>query len=192
MTGVGSRWKRLDLPVWVAFAILLGAGAALTGAAETRTTTAADPQGALRIAYPTGWIATPGTDHLVDVQHPESGAAVPTRLIVTRESAAPGRSLSQLASETVLARTQQLAMYRVLAQRELRLGGRDALAIEYAFVADPHETVLTAQRLPVVVRGIEVIVLADGVAYGIDIRAAAGVYDREWPTIDRILRGIRL
>jgi hypothetical protein len=191
-TDVGSRWRRLDLPVWIAFAILLGAGAALTGAVEARTVSVADPQGSLRIAYPAGWFGTPGSTALVDVQHPESGAGVPTRLIVTREPVTSGRSLAQLASETVLARTQQLAMYRVLAQRELRVGGRDALAIEYAFVADPHEAVLTAQRLPVVMRGVEVIALADGAAYTIDIRAAAGVYDRERPTIDRILRGIRL
>jgi hypothetical protein len=192
MTSVGSRWRRLDLPVWVAAAILLAVGTALTGAVEARTSTLADPQGPLRLAYPAGWIATPGSPHLLDVQHPQSEAGVPTRLIVTREAQASGRSLSQIAGETVLARTQQLAMYRVLAQRELRLGGREALAIDYAFVADPHEAVISAQRLPVVVRGLEVIALADGIAYAIDVRAAATVFDRERPTIDRILRGIRL
>ena len=192
MTNVGSRWMRLDLPVWVAFAIMLGVGTALFGAVEARTTTQADPQGSLRVAYPAGWIATPGSSHLLEVQDPLSGAAVPTRLIVTRESISGGRTLSQIASETVLARTQQLAMYRVLAQRDLRVGGHDALAIDYAFVADPHETVLTAQRLPAVIRGTEVIVLAGGVAYTIDVRAVAAIFDRERSTIDRILRGIRL
>lgn len=192
MTNVGSRWTRLDLPVWVTFAILLGIGTALTGAVEARTTTQADPQGPLRVAYPRGWIPTPGSPYLLDVQHPQSGAAVPMRLIVTREPVTGARSLSQVASETVLARTQQLAMYRVLAQREVRLGGRDALAIDYAFVADPHETVLTAQRLPVAVRGTEVIAIAGAVAYSIDVRAAATIFDRERSTIDRILRGIQL
>lgn len=192
MTNVGSRWMRLDLPVWVAFAILLGIGTALIGAVEARATTQADPQGSLRVVYPAGWIATPGSPHLLDVQDPLSGAAVPTRLIVTRESIGSERTLSQIASETVLARTQQLAMYRVLTQRDLRIGGRDALAIDYAFVGDPHETVLAAQRLPAVIRGTEVIVLAGGVAYTIDVRAAASIFDRERSTIDRILRGIRL
>ena len=192
MTNVGSRWMRLDLPVWVAFAILLGIGTALIGAVEARTITQADPQGSLRVTYPAGWIATPGSPHLLDVQDPLSGAAVPTRLIVTRESIGSGRTLSQIASETVLARAQQLAMYRVLAQRDLRIGGRDALAIDYAFVGDPHETVLAAQRLPAVMRGTEVIVLADSVAYAIDVRAVASIFDRERSTIDHILRGIRL
>jgi len=192
MTNVGSRWMRLDLPVWVTFAILLGIGTALIGAVEARTITQADPQGSLRVAYPAGWIATPGSPHLLDVQDPMSGAAVATRLIVTREAIGSGRTLSEIASETVLARAQQLAMYRVLTQRDLRIGGRDALAIDYAFVGDPHETVLAAQRLPAVIRGTEVIVLADRVAYTIDVRAAASIFDRERSTIDRILRGIRL
>jgi hypothetical protein len=191
-SGVGGRWTRLDLPVWVALAVMLGIGSALIGAVEARTISLADPQGSLRVQYPAGWIATPGAPGLLDVQDPLSGAAVPTRLIVTRETRAAGQTLSQIAGETVLNRTQQFAMYRVLRQRDVRVGGKNALAIDYAFVADPHEAVLSAQRLPVVMRGTEVVVLADGVVYFIDIRATAALFDRERSTIRRILRGIQL
>jgi hypothetical protein len=65
------------------------------------------------------------------------------------------------------------------------------VAIEYAFVADPHQGALTAERLPVVMRGVETVVLIDGTVYHIDFRAAAGAFSRARPALDRILREIQ-
>jgi hypothetical protein len=83
-------------------------------------------------------------------------------------------------------------MYRVVAERAARVGGKDALVIEYAFVEDPHESVLAAARLPVVVRGLHVVVFADSVTYHIDLRSAAVIFEQERRQFDAILREIQL
>jgi hypothetical protein len=187
-----ERWTRMDLPVWVALAVLLALGCAIVRSVDGRTTSFADPQGRLRLRYPAGWLAVPGSSGLLDVQDPLSGAPVPARLRVTREERTAGQSLTLAASETALARSQQLPMYRVIAQRPLQVAGQDAVAIDYAFVDDPHGTVLFAERLPVVVRGAEAVFLANGSIYHIDVRAPAGASTGARPLLDRVLRSVRL
>ncbi len=187
-----ARWKQLDLPVWVAFAVMLALGWLVIGNVEARTISFADPQGSLRLRYPAGWLPVPGATSTLEVQDPLSGAAVPTRLIVVREPRVPDRTLGQVSTEAALARSQRLAMYRVLSEGSVRVGGRDALAVEYAFVEDPHESVLAAQRVPVVVRGLDVVVFADGVTYHVDLRAAAAIFEQERRAFERILREIQL
>jgi len=186
-----DRWKRLDLPLWVAVAVMVAVGWLVIRSVEARTVSFADPQGSLRVRYPEGWLPVPGSTAALDVQDPLTGAAVPTRLIVVREPRVPDKSLGQVSTETALARSQQLAMYRVVAERAGRVGGKDALIIEYAFVEDPHESVLAAARLPVVVRGLQVVVFADGVTYHIDLRSAAVIFEQERRQFDAILREIQ-
>jgi len=72
------------------------------------------------------------------------------------------------------------------------VGGRDAVAVDYAFVADPHQSVLAAERLPVVMRGTEVVVATDQTVYRMDLRAAAGVIDRAQVRFERILHEVQL
>lgn len=184
--------KRLDLPVSVALAVMLTAGWALLGSVEARTITFADPQGTLRLNYPSGWLAVPGSPNLLEVADPLSGAGIPISLTLTRQERPADRTLERIVSEGIPARSQQLVMYRVLGQRPLRVAGRDAVAVEYAFVTEPHEAVLAAERLPVVVRGIEVVILTNGAVYRVDLRSAAGTFDRARAFLERTLREIQL
>jgi hypothetical protein len=186
-------WKaRRDLPVWIALVVLLGVGWSVKSSVESRTTVFADPHGSLRIAYPAWWVSAPGSPAILDVRDPLSGAVVPTGLTVTQEPRPAGQSLDQVTRSEVLARSQQLAMYRVLSVDAVKVGGQDARQIEYAFVADPQGVAFNTQRLPVVVRGLELIVPAGSGVYRIDFRAAGDVFDgarRVWAGIER---GIRL
>lgn len=184
--------RRLDLPVWIAAVVMLAAGWGLVRSADARTIGFADAQGSLRLQYPAGWSPVPGSAALLEVQDPLSGAPVATTLMVERAPRPADQTLDQIAREGVLERSQQLAMYRVLRQRAIRVGGRDAVAVDYAFVADPHQSVLAAERLPVVTRGTEVVVATDKAVYRIDIRAAAGVIGRAQVRFERILREVQL
>ena len=186
-----ERWKRLDLPLWVAVVVMLAVGWLVIRNVEARTVSFTDPQGSLRVRYPEGWFPVPGSTAVLDVQDPLTGAAVPSRLIVVRQPRVPDKSLGQVSTETTLGRSQQLPMYRVLAERAGRVGGKDALVTEYAFVEDPHESVLAAARLPVVVRGLHVVVFADGTVYHVDVRAAAPIFEHERRRFNAILRDIQ-
>ncbi|MDQ7858466.1 MAG: hypothetical protein QN174_03315 [Armatimonadota bacterium] len=174
--------------VWMTVAVMVGAGWALAGAVEARTVLFADPQGPLRLRYPAAWFAVPGSPNLLEVQDPLSGAAFPAGLIVTREPRPPDRTLDQIVRDGVLARVERLAMYRVLRERPVRVAGQESVAVEYAFVADPHHAVVAAERVPVVVWGKEVVVPAGGVVYRIDLRAVVHQEDRARMLLTRVLR----
>ncbi len=188
-----GRWQtRRDLPVWVALAVLLTLGWGLKNSVEGRTALFTDPAGSLRIRYPVGWLAVPGSTALLEVRDPLSGAGVPTSLIVTREPRPADRVPDDIARARILARMRQLDMYRVLSAEPTKVAGKDAVAVSYVFVADPHEIALEMQRIPVVVRGLEFIVPAGSAVYHVDFQAAQAAFDAARPALERILRAIQL
>jgi hypothetical protein len=184
--------RRLDLPVWIALVVMLAAGWSVLRSTDAQTVEFADAQGPLRLRYPAAWLRVPGSTALLEVQDPLSGAPVATTLLAHRSARQAEQSLDQAAREGAFDRSQQLPMYRVIRQRPTRVGGRDAVAVDYAYIADPHESVLNAERLPVVMRGTEVVVFADQTVYRIDLRAAAAASDRARAQFDRILREVHL
>jgi hypothetical protein len=190
-TGVVPPRGRVDAQVWIALIVLVALGLALVRSVETRMTEFTDQQGGLRAAYPSSWIPVPGSSAVLDVQDPLSGTGVPARLIVARAPRVADQTVGQIATESALERGQRMAMYRVLAERPAKIGGRDALEVRYAFVADPHQLVLQAQRLPVVVQGLQLIIPAESVVYHVDLYAAAEIFDRVRPEFERIISDFR-
>ncbi len=187
-----AHWKSHDYTIYLALVTLLALGWGVRASAEGRQTAFADPQGALRLKYPARWLPTAGAGSLLDIEDPLSGGLAPTRLVVSRAPRPKDQSLDQIAQTDVLARVRQLDLYRELSSNPKRVAGRQAVAVEYAFVADPHEAVLAAERVPVVVRGVEVIVPTDTVVYRLDFRAADAVFNSALPVFERILGGIVL
>jgi len=187
-----AHWKSHDYTIYLALVILLALGWGVRASAEGREKTFADPQGTFHLKYPARWLPTAGAGSLLEVEDPLSGGLAPTRLVVSRGPLPTDQGLDQIAQAEVLARARQLDFYRVLSSDPKSVGGRQAVAIEYAFVADPQEGVLAAERIPVVVRGVEVIIPAGTVVYRLDFRAADAVFTSALPAFDRILRGIAL
>jgi hypothetical protein len=192
MRPAGQRWLRLDLPVWVAFVVMLGFGMLILRQDDARAHPWTDQQGGLQLRYPVGWLPTPGSKALLDLQDPFSGGPLPVRVIVTRTSTAANRSLAEIVNEVVLAHSQDRTLYRVLSLEAARIGDSEARAIEYAYVADPHEAVLTAQRLPVVLRGVEVVAVQGTTLYSIDFSAPSETFAGQRRVFDRILRESKL
>jgi RsiW-degrading membrane proteinase PrsW (M82 family) len=194
-TGATNRGLHLDLAIWAVAVALFVAGRVSLDAVGARTTTFLDDTGRLRIPYPASWLPSAPSvrgQALLAIYDPQSGGAVLTALVITREPHDPARSASEVARDGALARSQRMPMYRMLSDRNLTVAGRDAVAIEYAYVEDPHATVLAARRLPVVMRGIEVVIPADGVVYRVDLRATEPVYARAHARFARMLAEARL
>jgi hypothetical protein len=187
-----GRWRtRRDLPVLIALAVLLTAGWTLKGSVEGRMTTFTAPAGSLRIRYPAGWRAVPGSTALLEVQDPLSGGAVPASLIVTREARPAGQTLDQLGRAGSLRDLKQLDLYRVLSVAPITVAGKPAQAVTYAYVSDPHAGTLELQRIPVVVRGTQIVLPVGDAVYRIDFRADTSVFDSERPTLDRVIQDIQ-
>jgi hypothetical protein len=183
---------RLDAPVWMALLLMLGFGLLVIRQVDAKVRPWTDQQGSLRLSYPGGWLPVPGSAAALDVQNPLSGGPVPARLTVSRTPRVQDRSLAEVVNDVVLARSQERTLYRVLSLTAVQLGGKEARAIEYACVVDPHETVFAAERLPAVLRGVEIVAVEGNQVYSIDFNAAASTFAGQRRMLDRLVRNARL
>jgi hypothetical protein len=186
------HWKAHDFTVWIALIVLLALGLGVRAAAEGRDASFADAQGTLRLAYPARWLPIAGSGYLLAVEDPLSGALAPTGLTVSRDAAPKDQPLDQIGRADVLGRSRVFNLYRALSVDPATVAGRAAIAITYAYVADPQGGALASERVPVVVRGVEVLVATDAALYRIDFTAADAVFDGARPVFDKILRGVVL
>lgn len=186
-----AAWSRLDLRLWTALLVLLALGLAPVRAATGAVTAFTHPDG-LRLAYPAGWLAARRDGAVLAVQAPVSRGPVPTELRVTAAPRPRGQSPAAIAAADVVARSGALSLYRALAIEPTTVPGAEAVAVEYAFVTDPHAAVLAAERIPAVVRGVELVVVTSTRVFRVDLRTSAGSFEQVRPTFDRIRRSVRV
>jgi RsiW-degrading membrane proteinase PrsW (M82 family) len=190
--GAGQpSWSRLDLRLWVALLVLLALGLAPVRAAVGAVTIFAHPDG-LRLTYPAGWLAARRDGAALAVQAPVSRGPVPTELRVTAAPRPRGQSPAAIAAADAVARSGAFPLYRALAIEPASVPGAEAVAVEYAFVTDPHAAVLAAERIPAVVRGVELVVVTSTRVFRVDLRTSAGGFEQVRPTFDRIRRSVRV
>jgi hypothetical protein len=144
------------------------------------------------IGYPAGWLAAARDGAALALQAPVSGGSLPTELRVTVAPRPPGGSAGAIAAADVVARARTLPLYRALAIEPVTVPGAEAVAVEYAFVADPHAAVLSAERIPAVARGVELVVVTSTRVFRVDLRTGAETFERVRPTFDRIRRSVRV
>ncbi len=184
-------WTVLDLRVWAALAVLLALGLVLVRATTGAVATFAHPDG-LRLSYPAGWLPASPNGATLALQAPVSAGPLPTELRVTVAPRPPGGSAGAIAAAEVVARARTLPLYRALAIEPVRVPGAEAVAVEYAFVTDPHAAVLSAERIPAVARGVELVVVTSARVFRVDLRTGAETFERVRPTFDRIHRSVRV
>ena len=177
--------------MWAALAVFLALGLAPVRATTGAVAAFAHPEG-LRLSHPAGWLPASRDGAALALQAPVSGGALPTELRVTVAPRPPGGSAGSIAAADAVARARTLPLYRALAIEPATVPGADAVAVEYAFVADPHAAVLVAERILVVVRGVELVVVTATRVFRVDLRTGAETFERVRPTFERIRRSVRV
>ena len=195
----GIRSAPLDTGVFVAVLLLLALGASLGrhGQPEARAARAFD--GAVRFTVPAGW-AGHEEEHEGRTQYvaqlPGFDGVRPTVII---ENVTPEGGVDPLFADLQLARIHEAREaegvgYRVLhVDERASFGGHDATWTWYAMVVDPPHADPGAAVLPIVVVGVDVLVLtAEGEAW--QVRAFEPAHDSadDEDELERILATVRI
>jgi hypothetical protein len=190
------RMRRAEEPEWIVWAtviLMLAVGLVLRVSTERRM--ASFSQGGLSLRYPVGWTSmaadTPG--HLLYVADPFSAPQSPTGVQVwqvpTADVSRRQQSLGDLALAWSAQQARELASYRVLGVEATTVNNQQAVAIDYAYVAEP--TIGTAAAsIPVVVQAQDVLVVHGDTLTIVTFAADANVYQNESETWHEILAAL--
>lgn len=150
-----ARWADLAVVVLVAAALI--GGWLLREAVLSRTTpfTAGDLSG----RYPAGWTKETGDDPLLRVRDPRGGETGALLELRTRALAAEANPLLVLDALT-LERAGRETAYQTLSTDQVTVGGKAATSRTFTYVAVNRNPYL--ERLPVVMKGVDLILKDDG------------------------------
>jgi hypothetical protein len=171
-------------------AVALAMGWLLLTSVEGRSSTFTSPDAAISLAYPAAWTETKAEDGtLLSIADRYSPGIRPTFKVYVRGSSQDQR-LVDAATAWTMNRMYALPEFRDLGAEETTLADRPAIALNYAYVAEPPAGAGPA-TLPIVARARDTIVLLDGkyVVFSATGNAALNNLD---PQFARILASVKL
>ncbi len=187
-----ARGQEPEWVVWLTVLVLLAIGAAAGFVVTHRTATYS--QAGATFQYPADWIAWTDEDPAVIAAVGESidrgpfSASVRIRRLPVSDISTAAQNLGDLALKWSDSQAGALTGYRVLNIEPASVGGRSAVKLAYAYVAD----VGGPRSLPIVARGEDILLMHGDQAQIITWRAAADDYDHQAPIWQRILASLKL
>lgn len=124
--------------VWVLVIVLLGAGLALRGSVEGRTQQFTG--GGITVSYPADWVDNADGSVLLNAGATFSGRAptsVQVRQVAVTAIGQKLKTMSDIALAWSAGHNKEFDAYSALRVEPTTLGGKDAVLIEYAYVAPP-------------------------------------------------------
>lgn len=143
----------------------------------------------IRADVPAGWLQSePGVDALLQVRQRASDG-FQTTYKISRELLNADSSRNEAVSLLTLKHGQELTAYRILDQRLVSIGGREAYEVTYAYVeADPDAA---HADVPVVVLGVDYIFFNSDGAIIVTYRASEAEYEKGMMGFHRFLNSIQ-
>jgi hypothetical protein len=180
--------------VWVLVAVLLAIGLIARTIVLSRTTAYTGAN--ISASYPAAWIALDkqGGDELLNVGEPFDSGLFPARFSLLQmpvtSISTKAQSLGDFALKWSDMAVQDLLAYRVLNIEPLKVRGKDAVRVDYVYVADP--ALAAPHSIPVVARGADVLIRQGDTMTVARLLAASDAFDGLGPTWNRILGSLDL
>lgn len=180
--------------VWALVAVLLAIGLIARTIVVNRSTTFSE--GNVSLSYPADWtpIASDAPGALLSVGQTFSGNLFPARVTVQQlpvtDISRSGQSLGDLALKWSNDHARDLLGYRVLNIEPTQVGGREAVRVDYAYVAEP--ALAAPDSMPTVARGADTMMLEGDTVTVITALAAADEYEDLRMAWDRMLASVVL
>lgn len=138
--------------------------------------------------YPAGWLVDEGGDYVVRIRDPYA-RPFKTQYQIRIVPAGGQTSIRNVLDSLTLQRSTDLAAYRVFSVDEVPVGGAMLTQMNFAFVdADPNPFI---QRLPVVVRGMDVVIRDGDRAIVVTYMAADDAFEENRVAFERFLASLR-
>lgn len=182
---LGDRYAEIAVIIVTLVALL--AGWLYMGSVQSRTLPF-DAEG-LKASVPAGWIQSePGGEVVMQVRQ-RASAGFQTEYTVTQQLLTADSGMNEVVSLLTIRYGQELTAFRVLSQQAVKVNGRDAYEISYAYVeADPN---ISHLDLPVVVRGLDYIFLNGEKAIIATYRASESEYQGGLAAFLRFLHSLQ-
>jgi hypothetical protein len=180
--------------VWLLVAVMLGIGLIAKTAVLNRTSTF--NEGNVSVVYPAGWMTLDRQDEhaLLSVGEPFDSSLFPARFSLLQMPAAKVSSNAQSLGDYALTWSddgaQNLLAYKVLEIAPIQVRGRDAVRVDYVYVAEP--ALATPNSVPVVARGSDVLILNGENMTVARLVAQSDAFDGLATTWDRVLGSLEL
>lgn len=138
--------------------------------------------------YPAGWLVDEGGDYVVRIRDPYA-RPFKTQYQIRIVPAGGQTSIRNVLDSLTLQRSTDLAAYRVFSVDEVPVGGAMLTQMNFAFVdADPNPFI---QRLPVVVRGMDVVIRDGDRAIVVTYMAADDAFEENRVAFEHFLASLR-
>ena len=182
-----QRWSTL-VTVFVAL-LALGVGFLFKGQLVGATTPFRDLAAGILARYPAGWLLdTSGDEYVFRAQAPKS-TGFRTTLQVSVQAIGADAAARNILDTLTLARAQTLAAYDVLRSAPFVLpDGEEAVRLDYVYVATDDNPFL--ERIPSVVRGVDIVTIKRGQAIIVTFRVEADRFDDETWRLDQFLASL--
>lgn len=182
-----DRWADWAVIVLVAVALFLGL--ALREAVRSRTVPFAFPEAPVSGRCPANWVRETGDDPLLRARDPLGGEFRTTIELRSRPLAA-GAEPAIVLDALALERAGQVAAYRMLSTDQVLLGGQNATSRTFTYVhvdSDPY-----VDRLPVVVRGMDLALCEGNRVVVVTLLADADRFDANYRYLRRFIQALEL
>jgi hypothetical protein len=142
----------------------------------------------IEATYPAGWLVDESGDYVVRMRDPRA-RPFKTQYQVKVVPAGGQTSIRNVLDGLTLQRSSDLAAFRVLSVEDISIGTTTLTRLNFAFVdADPNPFI---QRLPVVVKGIDVLVRDGDRVIVVTFMSEEDTFDQNQPDFDRFLQSLR-
>jgi hypothetical protein len=185
LVSLGDRFSELAVIVVTVVALVLGT--LLKTSVENRSLPFQG--GGISAQTPAGWIVeTPAANEVLRVSD-RTTTGFGTTYIVEEEAVPSDSSAAQFAGLLTLRRGTDLTAYRVLDQQDVLVGGRQAVQIEYVFVASAAN--LAHAVLPSVVHGLDYVFVENGKAVIVTVNADQSLFEASRGRFNRFLVSVQ-
>ena len=182
---LGDRYAEWTVVLVTIVALL--AGWLYMGSVENRSLPF-DANG-IQAAVPAGWIQSEPVGNVLLQTQARASDGFQTTYMISKQLMTADSGKNEAVSLLTLKNGQELTAYRVLDQRKVMVGGREAYEIKYAYVE--ADTNVTHAQLPVVVRGVDYIFFNSEGAVIVTYRASEAEYEGGLAGFQRFLSSIQ-
>ena len=175
------------------FALAMIAGIGLKGWVVGKTTTFTTKDSTLSLRYPAAWASQAIKGKLLSIRDLQSEGTFKTTFSVEATELDPAavEPVQEFVGPFTEDKGQALNGYRTLEISDTEVDGLDAVRISYAYVDEPVASPFQ-RSLPVVVQGVDVLVIHGSKLYVLTFSAPATSFSQQAETMESILDSVDL
>lgn len=184
-----QRWNSYLALILAGVVVFLGI--TFRNGAINASQTFEDLEAGVRAQVPSGWLLdTAGDDYVFRIQDPDAfpfKTTLQVSVLTVGPDATPGKVLDLLDMQ----RAPRFSAYRIISRTEETLrDGSPAVRMTYAYTQDERNPAL--ESLPIVVKGVDVVVLRRGQAVIITYREEQSVFDDNLYRFENLLQTVEI